>query len=80
MSTATSTVSGRETRGFLRTAAALPAWVRDLRDAVQENRRLNRRVAELTDVVAELLVPLADRDEDKARELLASYRQTTLSP
>ena len=44
------------------------------RSAVQENRRLNRRVAELTDVVAELLVPLADRDEEKARELLATYR------
>ena len=47
---------------------------------MQENRRLNRRVAELTDVVAELLVPLADRDEDKARELLARYRETTLAP
>jgi hypothetical protein len=54
--------------------------VRDLKDAVHENRRLNRRVAELTDVVAELLVPLADRDEAKARELLADYRRTTLAP
>ena len=50
------------------------------RPAVHENRRLNRRVAELTDVVAELLVPLADRDEEKARELLARYRETTLAP
>ena len=48
--------------------------------AVHENRRLNRRVAELTDVVAELLVPLADRDEEKARELLARYRETSLAP
>ena len=47
---------------------------------MHENRRLNRRVAELTDVVAELLVPLADRDEEKARTLLASYRETTLAP
>ena len=58
----------------------MPEWVRDLGAAVHENRRLNRRVAELTDVVAELLVPLADRDEDKARELLARYRETTLAP
>ncbi|UPK74052.1 hypothetical protein MU582_16660 [Nocardioidaceae bacterium SCSIO 66511] len=41
---------------------------------VQENRELNRRLAELTDVVTELLVPLADRDEAKARELLDQYR------
>ncbi|GAA4117630.1 hypothetical protein GCM10022215_18530 [Nocardioides fonticola] len=41
---------------------------------VQENRQLNRRIAELTDVVAELLVPLAERDEAQARELLARYR------
>ena len=37
-------------------------------------------IAELTDVVAELLVPLADRDEEKARELLARYRKTSLAP
>ncbi|MEP9363752.1 DUF6752 domain-containing protein [Nocardioides sp. CN2-186] len=41
---------------------------------VQENRQLNRRIAELTDVVAELLVPVADRDEDRVREVLAEYR------
>lgn len=40
----------------------------------QENRQLNRRIAELTDVVAELLVPLADRDEEGSREALARYR------
>jgi hypothetical protein len=67
-------------RGFFRTATSLPEWIRDLKDAVHENRRLNRRVAELTDVVAELLVPLADRDEEKARELLARYRESTLAP
>ena len=58
----------------------MPLWVTDLTSAVHENRRLNRRVAELTDVVAELLVPIADRDEEKARELLARYRDTTLAP
>lgn len=52
----------------------LPARIRDLEAAVQENRRLNRRVAELTDVVAELLLPVADRDEEKVHELLARYR------
>jgi cytidyltransferase-like protein len=41
---------------------------------VQENRQLHRRVAELTDVVAELLLPVADRDEERVTELLAAYR------
>ena len=35
------------------------AWVRG---DLQESRRLNIRVAELTDVVTELLLPLHDRD------------------
>ena len=41
---------------------------------VQENRQLHRRVAELTDVVAELLLPVVDRDEERMTELLAAYR------
>ena len=68
-----------ETRSWRTKALSLPAVVKDLQSSVKENRRLNRRVAELTDVVAELLVPLADRDEEKARELLAKYRETTLA-
>ncbi len=59
---------------------SLPERIRDLEAAVQENRQLNRRIAELTDVVAELLVPIADRDEEQVRELLARYRETTLAP
>ena len=34
---------------------------------MQENRRLNRRVAELTDLVAELVVPLARREDAGGR-------------
>jgi Domain of unknown function (DUF6752) len=45
-----------------------------LEDEMQENRQLHRRVAELTDVVAELLLPIADRDEERVSELLAAYR------
>lgn len=36
--------------------------------------------AELTDVVTELLMPLADREGDVDRGLLADYRRTTLTP
>ena len=67
-------------RNVVRRIARFPAWVQELRASVDENRRLNRRVAELTDLVAELLVPLADRDEEKARALLKHYRDTTLQP
>lgn len=48
--------------------------LRALEDEVQEQRQLNRRIAELTDVVAELLVPLADRDEARLQEVLDKYR------
>lgn len=40
---------------------------------MQETRRLNYRLAELTDVVQELLIPIAARDEDKVREHLERY-------
>lgn len=48
--------------------------VTQLEQAVQECRALNIRLAELTDVVAELLLPVAARDEDRIEELLAKYR------
>ena len=73
-------MTAKSRKDLRRRLAAVPAWVRDLGSAVHENRRLNRRVAELTDVVAELLVPIADRDEEKARELLTRYRETSLAP
>ena len=71
---------GGRRRSLLAKARTLPRRIRDLEAEVQENRQLNRRVAELTDVVAELLVPLADRDEEKVRALMEQYRRTTLAP
>lgn len=61
----------RAERGSGRTVRAR---LRALEDEVQELRQLNRRIAELTDVVAELLVPIQDRDEAKVREVLEQYR------
>jgi prefoldin subunit 5 len=52
----------------------LRARVRRLEAEVQECRALNARLAELTDIVTELLVPMAARDEDKLAELLERYR------
>lgn len=47
---------------------ALRERVATLEDEVQECRQLNLRLAELTDVVQELLVPLAQRDETRLAE------------
>ena len=47
-----------------------------LEGEMQEARRLNRRVAEVTDVVQEVLIPAADRDEERLRERLDDYAKT----
>lgn len=47
--------------------------VEELEAEIQETRRLNRRVAELLDIVEELLVPLSLRDEEKVRAYLDSH-------
>ena len=55
-------------------AGDLERRVAALEEAVQENRALNVRLAELTDVVTELLLPVASRDEERLEELLGKYR------
>jgi hypothetical protein len=47
---------------------------------VQECRQLNLRLAELVDVVAELLLPVADRDEARVAEVLQRYRESVGGP
>lgn len=42
---------------------------------VQECRELNLRLAELTDVVGELLLPVAQRDEQRVQEALSRYAE-----
>jgi flagellar biosynthesis/type III secretory pathway chaperone len=51
----------------------LAARVTELEAEVQECRQLNLRLAELTDVVQELLLPVSQRDQAKVDELLARY-------
>lgn len=62
-------------RLFGSTSSGLERRVSELEDAVQECRALNVRLAELTDVVAELLLPVAARDEARIEELLKKYRR-----
>ena len=50
--------------------------VTELEAEVQECRQLNQRLAELTDIVADLLVPLARGDQDGLRETLTKYHES----
>lgn len=70
----------RSPRGYVRNLLTLPGRIQELEVAVDENRQLNRRIAELTDIVAELLVPASQRDEKRLAELLDDYRRDTLAP
>jgi hypothetical protein len=56
-----------------REVAALRRRVVELESEIQECRRLNPRLAEITDIVQELLIPVAQRDEAKLREYLDRY-------
>ena len=50
--------------------------VADLELAVTELRRHNLRLAELADVVQELLVPMASRDEERIREAIDTFAES----
>jgi uncharacterized coiled-coil protein SlyX len=58
------------------TVRRLEERVADLEADVAEMRRHNVRLAELTDIVTELLLPVASRDEEKLASLLEKYRQS----
>lgn len=53
--------------------AKLRARVERLESEITQERHLQRRLAELTDVVQHLVIPAAQRDDDKLRELLEQY-------
>jgi hypothetical protein len=61
--------------GYDAEVRALKDRVAELEREVQESRRLNQRLAELTDVVSEVLVPAADRDDKKLAKLLTTYNR-----
>jgi TolA-binding protein len=74
-------------RAVAKRVARLTGVDQDLRDLrgrverleheVQETRRLHQRLAELTDVVTEVLVPAADRQDDRIRAVLTKYNETS---
>jgi hypothetical protein len=61
--------------GRLRSDVGLRRRVEALEREVQECRALNVRLAELTDIVSELLLPVGARDEETLQRLLDKYRQ-----
>ena len=56
--------------------AGLAHRVSVLEQDLQEQRALSLRVAQLTDIVQELLIPIADRDEERLHRLLQEYSAT----
>ena len=56
--------------------AELERRVADLETDVSELRQHNVRLAELTDVVQELLVPMASRDEERIQAAIARFTES----
>lgn len=49
--------------------------IKELEAEVQENRHLNLRLAELIDVVSELLVPVASQDQAKIDAAVEKFQK-----
>ena len=62
--------------GRLRTVAELEQRVADLEADMAEVRLHNLRLAEISDVVQELLIPLASRDEAKVQEAIERFNKS----
>ncbi len=63
-----------------RKAPQLEQRIRDLEAEVQECRQVNLRLAELMDLVGELVLPLAQQDPVRVEELLARYHASVGGP
>lgn len=72
----------RSRLGSLRNAASggtireLEHRVADLEADLSEVRRHNLRLAEIVDVVQELLVPMASRDEERIQAAIARFQES----
>jgi 5'-3' exonuclease len=66
--------AARRARDRYHASRAVEERLRALEEEAQEARQLHRRVAELTDVVTELLIPIHLRDEARVDEVLERYR------
>jgi hypothetical protein len=50
--------------------------IQQLEDEVEENRNLNLKLAELIDVVQELLVPVASQDRERIDAAIAKFERS----
>jgi hypothetical protein len=70
----------RKVRDRVRATSAFDRSLRGrvlrLEQELEADRQLHRKIAELSDVVAELLVPIQDRDEERVTEVLSQYRKS----
>ncbi len=62
--------------GRSREITKLQRRVVELEAAVEENRQLNQRLADVIDVVTEVLVPVADRDDARMKAALERLNGT----
>ena len=60
-------------RALRRGAGDLEQRVAELESELQDSRRLNMRLAELTDIVQELLVPMVQQDQELLADRLKRY-------
>jgi hypothetical protein len=67
------------TQGY-RSVIGLGDRLTELEAEVQECRQVNLRLAELCDVMMELLLPVADRDQEEVEAILARYRADVSEP
>jgi len=67
------------TQGY-RSVVGLGDRLTELEAEIQECRQVNLRLAELIDVMMELLLPVADRDQEEVEAILARYRADVSDP
>jgi hypothetical protein len=67
---------GPRVRKLEREVATMRRRIASLEQEVQETRQLNKRLAEITDVVAEVLLPAEQRDEERLRSVLEKYESS----
>jgi hypothetical protein len=60
----------------VRSVTQLEQRVADLEADMSEMRRHNLRLAEIADVVQELLIPMASRDEVKVQEAIERFNKS----
>ena len=63
-----------------RSVVGLGDRLNELEAEIQECRQVNLRLAELCDVMMELLLPVADRDQAEVEAVLARYRADVSEP